>query len=117
MKCAGFHGEDADRRIPTTLPISCFEPQTLAPGEKKKSLFVSPKIHKMTSSCATDSSAAPSPNTHDLSKPLLCIPASWVLYVQKGKTFTSFALLDCHDSSVVTVPPPALRTASLKEIS
>lgn len=74
---------------------------------KKKSLFGHPKIHKMTSSCVTEFSAAPSPNTHDLSKTLLYIPASWVLYLQKGKTFIIFALLVCHVSSIVTVPPPA----------
>lgn len=76
-----------------------------APGEN--SLFGHPKIHKMTSSCVTDFSAAPSPNTHGLSKPLLYIPASWVLYLQKAKTFLTFALLVCHVSSVVKVPTPA----------
>lgn len=45
------------------------------------------------------------PNTHNLSKTLLYMPASWVVYLQKGKTFIIFALLV---SSVVTVSPPAL---------
>lgn len=73
---------------------------------EENSLFGHPKIHKMTSSCVTDFSAAPSPNTHDLSKPLLYILASWVLYLQKAKTFLSFAFLVCHVSSFGTVPPP-----------
>lgn len=114
MKCAGFHREDADRRIPTTLPISCFEQQILPPAEKKRKkkknhLFGHPKFHRMTPSCETDFSAAPSLNTHDLSKLLLYIPASWVLYLQREKTSIIFALLVCHVGSVVTVPPPAPR--------
>lgn len=56
-----------------------------------------------------DFSAAPSLNTHDLSKFLLYIPASWVLYLQKGKTEMIFALLVCHVSLVVIVPPLAPR--------
>lgn len=56
-----------------------------------------------------DFSAALSLNTHDLSKLLLYIPASWVLYLQKGKTSIIFTLLVWHVSSVVTVPPPAPR--------
>jgi len=73
-------------------------------------LFGHPKIHKMTSPCATDLSAAPSPNTHDLAKTPLYIPASRALYLQKAKTFIIFALLVCHVSSILTFPPPVPRS-------